>query len=217
VREASDASHLPAVGLRASALTFTEGVGAGWLASDLAAWAREHLVRAGRLELQAGGDVLEVHEPGVGAVALAPEAVRNGARERRIATSEAPRLLSAARSRVVASLRGVVATGDAAFVHAALYAGRVLRSTGADGRGEWRVRLAEGAALSDQVLALFAADKLTHPEDYETDLTVCDACGAVAFLPAALSRRGCVSHPYGASDAFGRASVSPPSRRPARS
>ena len=108
--------------------------------------------------------------------------------------------MATARDRIVDALRLTVRSGETAFVNAALYAGRVSRERGADGRSYWFVYLSEDDALSDQVLALFAADALTYPADYEHEIAVCDACGAISFGEASASRRGCAAHPYGSLD-----------------
>jgi hypothetical protein len=49
-------------------------------------------------------------------------------------------------------------------------------------------------------LALFAADALANPNQYETDLCVCEVCGAVSFASHSSSRRGCAIHPFGGTD-----------------
>jgi len=39
----------------------------------------------------------------------------------------------------------------------------------------------ESDALGDQVLALFAADALMFPTDYECGVDVCPTCGSLSF------------------------------------
>jgi hypothetical protein len=113
-----------------------------------------------------------------------------------------PLLLAAARKRVLLELGAALSAGDLGFVHAALYAGRVQRTKALGRESVWGVRVDDSDALSDQVLALFAADALRNPQAYDADLAICDACGAVSFEPAArTSRRGCAAHPFGASEA----------------
>ena len=183
---------------RASALAFTEGARTGWIASDLAAWVDEHLVATRRIDVQ-HGRVQTVCERGIGVVGLSsvPQQVR---KERVRTASQVPLLIAAARDRVINDLRVTVRSGETGFVNAALYAGRVSRERGADGQSHWFVYLSEDDALSDQVLALFAADALTCPAAYEHDIVVCEARGAVSFNPSPPSRRGCEAHPYGSLD-----------------
>lgn len=183
---------------RASALAFTEGTRTGWIGSDLCSWMEEHLVGPRRIDVQ-DGLVRVVREYGIGPVSLTSTAQQ--ARKERVRTaSQIPLLIAAARDRIVEALRVTVRSGETAFVNAALYAGRVSRERGADGRSHWFVYLSEDDALSDQVLALFAADALTSPADYEHDISVCDACGAISFNAGTASRRGCPAHPYGSLD-----------------
>lgn len=197
---------------RVSALAFTEGSGAGWLASDLTAWMSNHLLSQGRFDAE-GGTIRLVREHGVGAVSLSGHPP---ARKDRIRTaSQVPTLIAAARDRIIQSLRLTVRSGETSFVNAALYAGRVSRERGADGMSQWFVYLSEDDALSDQVLALFAADALTHPTDYEQSICVCEACGAVSFNPSASSRHGCAIHPHGSLD--GKPVEAQPQPRLARS
>ena len=197
---------------RTSALAFTEGTRTGWIASDLCAWIEEHLIVPERMAVR-DGRVSLVREHGVGAVSLIDKAA--GRRERVRTSSQVPVVIAAARDRVVQALRGTVRSGETGFVNAALYAGRVSRERGSDGCPHWFVYVSEDDALSDQVLALFAADALTSPTDYETEIAVCDACGAVSFGTGTSSRRGCPTHPYGSLE--GKPDSSPHTRSIARS
>jgi len=202
---------------RESALGFTEGVRSGWLTSDLVAWTHEHLVRTERLALGPSGVLQWLREHDLGAVAVHKDSSAAARSTRAVPASAVPKLLEASRQRVLQALRAAITTDQVAFAHAALFAGRVLRDRGRDGRTIWRVRLKEDTALSDQVLALFAADALEYPAAYERDLAVCDVCGAVTL--AALrsgSRRGCQGHPFGASDGQRDHSMTPPFGTPLR-
>jgi hypothetical protein len=173
-------------------------VRAGWLASDVAAWAQHHLVEPRRLCLLHGFEVQTVRENGFGLVSLIGSSESVG--RPRVRTARfIPQLLAASRERVLQALRATVASGSTAFVNAALYAGRVSRERGSDQRPVWTVWLSEDDALSDQVLALFAADALAHPLDYDSLLAVCDNCGAVSFSGTS-SRSGCGAHPFGSVD-----------------
>ncbi len=183
---------------RVSALAFTEGARSGWIASDLVAWMKDYLAVPRRLDTR-DGQVHRAWEHGFGVVPLdgpPPEDRRNRVRT----ASQVPLLIAAARDRVIQTLRVTVRSGETAFVNAALYAGRVSRERGTDGKSCWHTYVTEEDALSDQVLALFAADALTYPADYEHDVAVCDACGAISFQVGATSRHGCVAHPYGSLD-----------------
>jgi hypothetical protein len=202
---------------RESALGFTEGVRSGWLTSDLIAWSQEHLVRPERLVLCNTSPLRCVREHDLGIVSLEPTSARNLAKARAANSSHVPQLLEVSRHRVLLALRAVVHTGQVAFANAALLSSRVLRERGADGRASWRVRLSEDTPLSDQVLALFAADALEHPSDYDSDLAVCDACGAVSLNPTrSATRRGCSAHPFGACDSQRTRSLTPAYGRLAR-
>ena len=193
---------------RLSALAFTDGSKAGWVSSDLANWTREHLIAPGRLHV-CDVSVHKVFEHGFSNLSV--QRSRSGAHALNVrTTSEVPTLVAAARDRVLQALRTTVRTGETGFVNAALYEGRVSRERGPDGKCLWRPFVSENDALSDQVLALFAADALCFPSDYERCIAVCDMCGTVSFLHNALSRHGCASHPYGSFD--GKPADSTPAR-----
>jgi hypothetical protein len=49
--------------------------------------------------------------------------------------------------------------------------------------------------LSGIVLSLITVDILTHREEYDHHLCVCDACGRVSFQERPVSRRTCPEHP----------------------
>jgi len=184
---------------RQSALAFTEGVRGGWLASDLAVWIEDHLPEPNRLVLREPGTV-QVVEPRVGTVVLDRKR-QTSPHARAQSAVQVVSLLVAARDRIVRALKASVDSDDASYVHAALYAGHVSRERGPDGRAEWSVCLTEDVALSDQVLALFAADALTHPTAHAHELSVCEVCGAIEFSAGGGSRRGCAIHPYGSYEA----------------
>lgn len=184
---------------RDSALAFTEGVRGGWIASDLRAWINDHLIVPGRLALRRSHS-LRVLEPGVGVVTLDAGRLPPSATPTELAILTVA-LVTAARERVIKALRASVESGQSSYINAALYTGRVSRERGADGRSSWYVFVTDDIALSDQVLALFAADALTNPAQYESELCVCDECGSVSFVPASGSRRGCPIHPFGSYEA----------------
>jgi len=185
---------------RESALKFTEGVRTGWLGSDLIAWADTHLIRNERL-LVPEGRLSYVVEREFGTVVIGPMPANGPIRLRTMTASHIPHLLDVARHNVLHALRAGLDTGERSFVHQAIYLDRVERVRGADNKSFWRVKLEEETPLSDMVLALFAADALERPQDYDQDLAVCEACGAVSITPMRPgSRRGCVVHPFGSAD-----------------
>lgn len=184
--------------LRESAVAFIDGTKAGWITADLVAWTHDHLIAPGRFH-SIDGTVRRVQEHGLGEIVLASSPVSPRTANRTQTSSLVPVFVATARERVIHVLRETLRTDDSGFVNVALYAGRVSRDRGPDGKSVWRAYVSENDALSDQVLALFAADALTFPADYEKGIAVCDACGSVSFgfTP---SRHGCVSHPYGATE-----------------
>jgi hypothetical protein len=192
----SSSAYLRAPNARNSALAFTEGVRAGWLASDFIAWTREHLVLQGRVTPPFGSNITQVREPGFGVVLLSDHAVIPSDAGPVLPLAELSGLLSFARDRVLDQLRQAVSTCQTRFVQAAIYGERIMR-TRVDGRSQWRAQLSESTALRDQVLALFAVDALENPADYEQDLAVCDACGSVTLCQDLACARGCPAHPYG--------------------
>jgi hypothetical protein len=202
---------------RESALGFTEGVRSGWLTSDLIAWSEEHLVQPERLVLAQPGPLQRVREHDLGIVPLQSTSPQGVAKVRSSTNSAVPQFLEVSRQHVLLALRASIETGQLAFANAAVFSSRVLRQRGVDGRTNWCVRLTDDVPLSDQVLALFAADALEHPSDYESDLSVCDACGAVSLNPARSgSRRGCSTHPFGRCDSQRLRSLMPEYGQPAR-
>lgn len=100
---------------RQSALAFTEGVRGGWLASDLAAWIDEHLVKPQRLKLGHTGPVRMVCEHGQEAIPLATRAAVGLAS---VPThAQLPRLLAASRERVIKALRDAMSSGQLGARH----------------------------------------------------------------------------------------------------
>ena len=192
-------------GPREAALAFTEGVRGGWIASDLLVWIDQHLLASAWLALQDPA-VVRLRELGLTPVTLPRGDRLADIARRRTAPPIAPLLISA-RERILVTLRGTINTGQSSFLNAALYAGRVSRARGADGRSTWCAFLTEDMALSDQVLALFAVDALENPADYEYSLSVCGACGAIAFGTENGSRSGCPAHPHGGRESGGLPSM----------
>jgi len=166
-------------------LAFLEGSSnPAWGVAGLRAWFAEHLTASGWMMTP-----VVVTEPGAGSVAL------HGSSAHGLAShGNLPQILSAARDRVLAALRGLTASSsDDRFLSGAIYAGRVRRMR-VDGASRWVVRPAPTATLSDIVLAVFAADVLTNREGYETSLCVCDTCSRVTFKEGVEDRRSCPAH-----------------------
>jgi hypothetical protein len=172
------------VGLRASALNFVNGARSRWSMDELLTWMDQSLIRTFR-------------EAGVGIIANGrPNDVDGGAGF--LPHDRANDLIRTAHQKVVATLSAYIGpSADDRFVQAAIYAGRVTRGVSSDGVRKWHVLLSETVNLSEQVLAIFAADILQHPDDYQESLVVCEACGGVLFWPRRLTKNGCPDHPQG--------------------
>jgi hypothetical protein len=152
---------------------------------DLVTWLADHVVGPGLAP-----SPTSVHEPGIGSVSVEDAASRavgvGGARDKR-----AGRIVGTARVRVAMRLSGLLARPpDDRFLAEAIFAGRVQRSGGV-----WSAAVASDERLSDLVLALFAADVLTHREDYDARLCVCEICGEIALRDGADARTRCAQHP----------------------
>jgi hypothetical protein len=155
------------------------------------------LIRPGRLALRRPFPNIVVREPPLGALVYGPRGA-SLPRMELVPHAQAPRLVRAARQNVLGTLAGLLgATPDDRFVQAAIYRGRVARGVERNGTRRWQLLLDESASLTEQVLALFAADLLERRGDYERHLAVCEACGTVSFLPERQSPRGCAEHPLG--------------------
>ena len=166
---------------------FIDGVAAGWGCWELTGWLEDHLVARGRTPQSFSF----VHEPGCAVVGIDP---RWSEGKHDASLQDLPRVLAAARKRVIDSLRAFLPPrGDDRFLHAAIYCKRVERRSGSSGQA-WEPTLAESDRLSDIVLALFAADILMHREFHDSSLCVCEVCGRVSFDPTATSRSGCPLH-----------------------
>ena len=168
---------------------FVEGAVATWGCWDLIGWFEDHMVRAGRFVRTPAA----VQEPAVGRITIDPRASDVHSKGD-VGIERLADLLRAARERVVVTLRrSLPPSSDDGFVHAALFARRVVRR---DVRGHalWTTALSGTERLSDIVLSLFAADMLAHRDFHEAALCVCDQCGRVSFQPPH-GRRGCPDHP----------------------
>lgn len=186
---------VPHVSYRTSALTFLDGALEGWGVHQLVTWADQCLIRPGRLMTRHPFPRIILREPRLGVLSFGLPAM-NDAPSGYLSHARAPDLVKLARQKVVAGLEGMIGpSSDDAFVRAALFDGRVTRNRRWDGQNGWSVMLTEKHALSDQVLALLAADLLDHREDYEQNLVICATCDRVDIWPDRLSRRGCSDHP----------------------
>lgn len=164
-----------------AALTFLEGTSSqDWGLAALAEWL-EQFVSMARFA--------EVHESPVGPISLH---LRHQASA--IVDAKARKLLAAARARVIAALRGFRGSPpDDRFLSATIFAGRVRR-TSATGRSEWIARPEPTASLSTVVITLLTADILTHREQYDRELCVCDVCGRMWFAHDGVIMARCSEH-----------------------
>jgi hypothetical protein len=112
-----------------------------------------------------------------------------------LAQQNVQKVILTARGRVVAALRGLIASPvDDRFLAGAIFAGRVRRRRVIDSN-EWVAHPEPTAPLSGIVLSVLAVDVLTNREEYDQHLCVCDACGRVSFQDTPVSRRHCSEHP----------------------
>jgi hypothetical protein len=177
--------------LLAAGLAFVDGARVeSFHSRELSAWLKAWLVLPGLMAMPT-----TVSEPSVGTVALGSAisgAWAAGTDARLV------RIVAAARARVTATLAGLVATPvDDRFVAAAIFSGRVQRSSGSNSgraRGSWLPKPAATDRLSDIVLSVFAADVLSNRDEYDASLCVCDVCGRVALDPTRLSSTLCEEH-----------------------
>lgn len=169
-------------------IAFVDGVAKGWGCWELLGWFEDHLVAARRMERSPA----TVTEASFGTISLDPR--RAGPPLRGGKVEELPKLLAAARTRVVDTLRSFTGrVSDDRFLSAAIYAKRVERRS-VDGEVRWVPFLREGDRLSDIVLSLFAADILAHREFHEQSLSVCEVCGRISFDLEGGNRAGCPVH-----------------------
>jgi hypothetical protein len=154
--------------------------------ADLAAWFRRYLVASGTMTMPGN-----VFEPGTGIVPLGMGTSGPFANALDLRLS---RIIGVSRIRVAVSLAGLLASPcDDRFLNAAVFTGRVERAS-VDGQQGWRATPKVTDRLSDIALALFAADALSHREEYESGLCVCDVCGQVWMEPGRVPRSLCPQH-----------------------
>lgn len=155
-----------------------------WGVAGLREWFDEHLVKSGAMM-----PPVVVTELSAGTVAL------HGASSHGLASqSNLPRILIAARIRVLAGLRGLLASPtDDRFVAAAIFTGRVRRLR-VSGENRWVVRPEPTATLSGTVLSMFAVDVLSNREIYDRAFCLCEVCERVSFQSSARTRTSCPEH-----------------------
>lgn len=158
-------------------LAFLDGSArATWGEDGLRAWFQEHMVRTGCM-----AEPLLVREPPAGVLVLGSGA------------HGLPEILVAARIRVLAALRGLIASPvDDRFPAAAIFAGRVMRAR-VGAVSQWVARPEPTAPLSGIVLSLFAADILANREIYDRALCLCNVCNRLMFCEGR-RRNACPDH-----------------------
>ncbi|MFO0756172.1 MAG: hypothetical protein U0359_06755 [Byssovorax sp.] len=169
----------------AAALVFLDGTRTpGWTVRDLGCWFDREVVPLGVMARP-----LMANEPVAGTVALYP-----GAERSQTGASILPKVLLAARIRVLGPLRGLLESpADDRFLASTIFSGRVRRQR-VDGNAQWAAHPEPTAPLSAIVLSLLAVDILSHRELYDRELCVCDVCGRVSFDPKAADRKTCGEH-----------------------
>jgi hypothetical protein len=180
-------------------LAFLEGSRSPqWGVSGLCTWFDEHLVQTGSMMTP-----IVVTELSAGTVAL------HGASSHGLASqSHLPKILIAARIRVLTALRGLLASPtDDRFLTAAIFTGRIRRLR-VDGENRWVVRPEPTATLSSTVLGLFAVDVLSNREMYDRAFCVCDVCDRVTFEFTARQRACCPEHRSATSGVIRKVTIS---------
>jgi hypothetical protein len=171
--------HPSSAGLQ-GALAFLEGPASEWTVRALSEWFGQYLVSPGLLKRPQ-----IVLEPGATPVMMDPRVEADGTLED---------LVTRARTRVLAALRGLVApVADDRFLHAAIYGGRVRRTV-VNGKPTWIASPREIDFLGDVVLSLLAADILIDRDYYRAHLCLCEVCSRVAYKDAPESRAICPDH-----------------------
>lgn len=107
------------------------------------------------------------------------------------------RVIRNARAEVLQTLRRTAdPEGAASFAFSMLAAGFVVRCEDRAHTPGW-VPTTDARRLADRVLSLFAADYLTRPTEYDTELSICGACQTVDFDGIARLRGICHRHGSG--------------------
>ena len=156
----------------------------GWGVRGLRDWLTEHLVEPGHMR-----PPIVITEASAGSITL-----HGSGQEAQASQSALPRVLAAARIRVISALRGLIASPtDDRFLAAAIFAGRVRRRR-VQSANEWVPQPETTAPLSGVVLSLFAVDILANREEYDRRLCVCDVCNRITFNDGELRRKSCPDH-----------------------
>ncbi len=179
------------LGTRAAALAFMDGVSNGWYQGDFTGWHARDLRASGRLRPPCHQGSVDIIEPGVGRVTLVDDLWELPLRARLDTMTRLFLGMVSAHTRVLTALRGLVTSQRVDFVQNAYHAGRLVRARQDLG---WHVALGPDDALSDCVLALFAADYLNHSEEYLHRLGVCRRCGRIRFGEGQRFRTLCDFH-----------------------
>jgi hypothetical protein len=107
------------------------------------------------------------------------------------------RVIRNARNEVLSTLAQMSdPEAGASFAFSMMSSGFVVRAEDANRVAGW-VPSTDARRLADRVLSLFAADCLTRPEDYDTDLSICSHCQTVDFDAIARTRGICHRHGSG--------------------
>lgn len=107
------------------------------------------------------------------------------------------RLIRSARTEVIRTLKQMEDPESAAsFAFSMLASGFVVRCEDKRRVAGW-VPTSEARRLADRVLSLVAADYLTRPSDYESELSICSQCECVDFDNVARTRGICHRHGSG--------------------
>jgi len=183
---------------REAALTFMSGISDGWNLWAFQEWYNRYMLAPGRIRPMTRASHIVFREPGIGVVELVDNLAHLPLRARLDTMNRCYLALVTAHTRVLTVLRRHVASHSIEFVHAALYTHRLMRvSDGPDQDAAWLVSVEPADALSDCILALFAADYLIHTGDYLRALGVCRICDRIGFREGQRSRTLCETHGEG--------------------
>jgi hypothetical protein len=107
------------------------------------------------------------------------------------------RVIKSARAEVLATLQRMAdVEGGASFAFEMLSNGFVARCEDKRRTQGW-IPTTDARRLADRVLSLFAADYLTRPAEYESEMGVCAQCQAVDFDSVSHTRGICHRHGSG--------------------
>jgi hypothetical protein len=167
---------------RCAVLAFLAGA-SDWGKRDLAEW------------LHVRYRALTSHAANQGIVTTPDQESGTFSRRPRIAdTAKVTDVVHAAKEDLLATLLGLALESDERFARHAITAGHVVRTRDRAGRGGWAPVDAPGMRFTDRLLSLLAVDYWMRPADYMALLSVCGACGAVAFDAQARVRGECLAH-----------------------